>query len=222
MTYQLDDGPHTVVCTDCGATPALDFAVPITPGPHTLTVTATDEMGAVSSVSGALGADTQPPVIFCPGPVTVTADAPCGTDVNFNLPVHDNCDSAVVVVCTPPSGATFGLGLTTVRCLATDDSGNTNGCAFTVRVQDTTRPTIICPLNIIAAELPHDGGSAVVTFALPIATDICDNSLALSCVPPSGTAFPIGYTTVTCQARDDSGKTWWQSPCIYASAHCYR
>lgn len=134
VTYQVDDGPHVEVCNACGTTPTLDFAVPVSPGPHLLTVTATDEDGAVSSASGLVGADTEAPVITCPDPVTVTADAPCGTPVHFTLPVRDHCDPNVTVVCTPPSGTPFPVGTTEVIGVATDAAGNRAECRFTVTV----------------------------------------------------------------------------------------
>lgn len=134
VTVQVDDGPHVVVCDACGAEPALDFTVPVSPGPHLLTVTATDEDGAVSSVSGLVGADTEAPVITCPDAVTVPADAPCGTPVHFTLPVRDNCDPNVTVVCTPPSGTAFPVGTTEVVGVATDAAGNRTECRFTVTV----------------------------------------------------------------------------------------
>lgn len=134
VTYQVDDGPHVEVCDACGTDPTLDFAVPVPPGPHLLTITATDEDGAVSSASGLVGADTEAPVITCPDAVTVTADAPCGTPVHFTLPVRDNCDPNVTVVCTPPSGTAFPVGTTEVVGVATDAAGNRAECRFTVTV----------------------------------------------------------------------------------------
>jgi Zn-dependent metalloprotease len=134
VTYQVDDGPHVVVCDACGANPVLDFAVPVTPGPHLITVTATDEDGAASSASGSVGADTEAPVITCPSAVTLSADAPCGTPVFFDVPVRDNCDPSVTVVCTPPSGTPFPVGTTEVIGVATDAAGNRAECRFTVTV----------------------------------------------------------------------------------------
>jgi hypothetical protein len=46
---------------------------------------------------------------------------------------NDDCPG-LTVVCTPPSGSTLLLGLTNVICTATDASGNSNQCSFTVTV----------------------------------------------------------------------------------------
>jgi hypothetical protein len=59
---------------------------------------------------------------------------PGGTTAVVNYPppvVTDNCPGASAV-CTPPSGSSFPLGVTTVSCTATDGSGNTSSCSFTV------------------------------------------------------------------------------------------
>jgi len=47
----------------------------------------------------------------------------------------DNCPG-VMTSCTPPSGSSFSLGTTTVTCTATDTSGNTATCSFTVSTFD--------------------------------------------------------------------------------------
>ncbi len=53
---------------------------------------------------------------------------------------------------------------------------------------------------------PADAGSctqAVVFFSAPTATDNCDTSPTVVCVPPSGSVFPVGATIVACTATDD-------------------
>jgi hypothetical protein len=86
--------------------------------------------------------DTQPPVITCPANQTgVTDRNACPSTacqvVTFPAPTaSDNCPG-VVVVCSPPSGSCFPTGVTTVTCTATDGSGNTATCSFTVTTFDT-------------------------------------------------------------------------------------
>jgi len=110
----------------------------------------------------------------------------------------DNCPGVVLMV-APPSGSTFPVGTTTVTALATDASGNTASCSFTVTVNDTQPPAITCPPSVI-------GMSGVVTFADPTVTDNCPGATFV-CNPPSGSMFPAGVTTVTCTATDGSGNT---------------
>ena len=176
----------------------------------TRTWRATDSCGNFSSCSQTVTlVDTAPPAVVCSSNIIAECGGPAGTVVIYGVTASDVCDSNVLVVCTPPSGSAFPFGqTTTVRCVATDGSGNTNSCSFTVRVRDTTPPSMACPSILFATELPHGGGSAAVAFAAPVASDSCDNNLAsVVCVPPPGTVFPIGYTTIVCAARDASGNS---------------
>jgi hypothetical protein len=92
--------------------------------------------------------DTQPPTITCPANIFVAAAPSCppatSRTVNYTVTATDNCPG-VTVVCVPPSGSIFPVGTTTVHCTATDASGNTASCSFTVTVftaclQDETNP----------------------------------------------------------------------------------
>jgi hypothetical protein len=79
--------------------------------------------------------DTRPPTITTPGDITV--NAPSSTDgatVDYTVTVIDSVDDNPQLSCQPPSGSTFSLGVTTVRCTATDSSGNTSTASFTVTV----------------------------------------------------------------------------------------
>jgi hypothetical protein len=55
------------------------------------------------------------------------------------------------------------------------------------------RPTIVCPANIVAECSAASSITWTVTGADP-----AGNPLVATCVPPSGSSFPIGQTTVTC------------------------
>ncbi len=46
---------------------------------------------------------------------------------------------------------------------------------------------------------------AIVTFTVPTATDNLDGSVPVTCVPASGSTFPVGTTTVDCTATDSAG-----------------
>jgi hypothetical protein len=55
--------------------------------------------------------------------------------VTYNVTANDSADGVVAVTCKPRSGARFRVGRTTVRCSATDSSGNTGRAVFTVTVK---------------------------------------------------------------------------------------
>jgi len=86
---------------------------------------------------------------------------------------------------------------------------NVNGCeevtacTFNVTVTDTEPPSITCPADITQITDPNQC-SAVVVYPSPAVSDNCPTGAAV-CVPPSGSAFPKGATTVTCSISDSSG-----------------
>ena len=173
---------------------------------------ATDAAGNTNQCSFTVTVkDTQPPTIICPTNVVQSTDpGQCSSsNVMFAVTVADDCPGTTIV-CTPPSGSTFQKGVTLVNCVATDTSGNTNACSFTVTIIDTQPPAITCSSNIIA-NAPAGQNSVVVNYAAPTATDNCPNVRA-SCAPPSGSLFPVGVTAVTCTAVDAAGNS---NTCVF-------
>ena len=73
-------------------------------------------------------------------------------------------------------------------------------------VVDVTDPVITCPADS-SVNADAGGCDAVVTFTAPTATDNCDPSPTVVCVPPSGSVFPAGPTLVTCTATDACGNS---------------
>jgi HYR domain-containing protein/uncharacterized protein DUF1565 len=73
-------------------------------------------------------------------------------------------------------------------------------------VPDTTPPVLANLPQSQTLEATGPGG-AIATYVPPTATDNVDPSPAVSCVPASGSTFPLGTTTVTCTARDASANT---------------
>ena len=101
-------------------------------------------------------------------------------------------------------GSMFPFGATTITCTATDVFHHTTTQTLAVTVQDTTPPALVVPAQV-TGKAP-DGGTVNVTFDVG-ATDIVDESDPVTCSPASGSAFPIGVTTVTCTASDVHGNT---------------
>jgi large repetitive protein len=146
--------------------------------------------------------DTTGPELSLPATITEEATGPDGAMVGYTATASDLVDGPVSPDCTPASGATFDLGTTTVNCSATDDAGNTSNGSFTVTVEDTTPPEIDVPDNMtIEAEGPT---GAVANFTAT-ASDLVDGDLDVDCVPPSGSVFALGTTTVECSASDAHG-----------------
>jgi hypothetical protein len=72
-------------------------------------------------------------------------------------------------------------------------------------VPDETPPEITCGATDTTITCVV-GDSLVFAFDA-VATDDCDPSPEVTCEPPSGSAFPIGATVVTCTAVDSVGNT---------------
>jgi len=153
--------------------------------------------------------DTEPPSINCPANiVTNTSPGTCvASNVTWTVMASDNC-SNVTVNSTPASGSTFPRGVTTVVCTATDGSGNTNTCSFTVTVNDTQPPVIsMCATNQTLsangncqAALPYLAGQVV-------ATDNCGGILTATQTPLAGTLLNLGTNSVTFAVGDGRGNT---------------
>ncbi len=93
--------------------------------------------------------ETQAPVVTCPANISVTAlPTECTALVNYATPTTSDlpCTGPVTLVQTAglPSGSAFPVGLTTNVFLATDASGNTATCSFTVTVNDYPAPPLGC------------------------------------------------------------------------------
>jgi len=79
--------------------------------------------------------DPEAPVISCPVDVSaVPLPGQSSAVVNYPPPaVADNLPGASAI-CSPASGSSFPLGVTTVTCTATDAGGNKSSCSFRVGV----------------------------------------------------------------------------------------
>jgi hypothetical protein len=128
--------------------------------------------------------------------------------VTYTATATDIVDGPIVPTCAPASGSTFVIGTTTVTCSATDAHGNAASRTFTVTVNpaggDVTPPVLKVPENITAEATSPAG--ATVTYKVT-ATDNKPGPITIACVPPSGSTFGFGTTTVTCTARDVAGNT---------------
>jgi hypothetical protein len=105
-------------------------------GTTVVSCSSTDKHGNKSPVSTftVCVGDTTPPVLSLPAPITVHATSRLGAKVSYVATATDNVDPHPTVTCTPPSGAQFPLGTTTVNCTAKDASGNKSTGSFTVSV----------------------------------------------------------------------------------------
>ncbi|MEE9371512.1 MAG: HYR domain-containing protein [Saprospiraceae bacterium] len=80
--------------------------------------------------------------------------------------------------------------------------GTKKGCAQTITLEDNQGPSIgNCPADITLNTSDH-----TYTWSLPTASDNC-STVTIESDVANGSTFPIGSTTVTYTASDDSGNT---------------
>ena len=108
-------------------------------GANTVTLTVTDEAGnSASQTATVTVVDSISPVVTCGNDISIDSNG------NFVLPNYmtngtasasDNCSATLVQ--TPAAGTSLADGTYTISFVATDGSGNTGTCSFTLTVNDT-------------------------------------------------------------------------------------
>lgn len=193
----------TLTATDGNpATATLDW-VPSAPGSYFVTFTARDQFG-LGALQRSVFIDVSrddPPVLTLPTNLVAEATGPGGAAVGYTATAHDDLDGPLTADCTPASGTTFALGVTTVDCAATDSGGQTTTGQFPIEVVDTTPPAL--SLTDVVAEATGPDG-AIVHYTAE-AHDLVDGPTPVACSPPSGWVFPLGTTVVHCQSADARG-----------------
>ncbi len=127
--------------------------------------------------------DTTPPVITCPNDITVECNSHCGT--HGGVPATDpaivaflaGASAADICDANPTVGpdsypSCFEDGNTVVHFTATDADLNASHCTATVRVVDTTPPTITVSLDRTVL-WPPNHKLATINATVTVA-DICD------------------------------------------------
>ncbi len=138
---------------------------------------ATNDFGAVTS---AVAYVTVIPKVVCPpDQVALT----CGSNAVFHYSASA-VGNAGALVCLPPSGSAFPLGVTTVTCTASNYSGTNVQCSFTVSVKPPPAH-IGCPPPQLGLGIPfetvggatatfrptEDGGPSINVFPAPASTN---------------------------------------------------
>ena len=174
-------------------------------GTTTVHCTATD--GGGNTTTGQFDVqvlDTTIPVITVPGNITVAVNGVASALVSYS-PAPSASDPGGPIgapTCSPASGSSFAVNTpTTVTCNVSDGVNVAAPKSFIVTVQDTTPPTITVPAPI--AVNINNATSTNVSYTAT-ATD-GPTSITPSCAPASGSSFPLGATTVTCNATDAAG-----------------
>jgi gliding motility-associated-like protein len=200
-TFSDNSGAYTV---NWSHTSGDVFAV----GTTTVTATVTDAAGNSSVCSFDVTiVDNEAPVVTPPSDVTVNSDAgscdAASSGVIIGTPtVTDNCGIAST---TNNVTTTYTLGANTVVWTVTDIHGNVTTVTQTVTVLDAEAPVVTCPGDM-TAYAAMDSTLTSVNWSAATATDNCVVDTVYSDVQ-IGAYLPLGATTVTYIALDESGNS---------------
>ena len=93
-------------------------------------------------------ADVIPPV--CGPSNDITQTIPLGTPVSWTEPqATDNCGSVIIQSKSHTPGAVFGPGVTQVKYVFADGSGNSVSCSFDINVIVETPGRLYCSCSVI-------------------------------------------------------------------------
>jgi HYR domain len=197
--FTVDDPAATVECSVGGGFSGCssgDSFSGLGDGDHTFTVQATNVDGT-NSDSRSWTVDTTGPSLSLPPVVVNVNDVSSG--IASYSPSGSDPHGPVSVICSPASGSSFPLGISTVNCTGTDGLTNTSTGSFTVTVRDTTPPTLTTPSNMTV--------SVNGVTSTPVSFSVTSSAGTPSCTPSSGSSFALGTTSVNCTATDASGNT---------------
>lgn len=175
-------------------------------------ITQADDTAAILSVANNADAaftasfnshDQIDPVLTLPPPSDWVFEATgATTPVTFSATAVDAVDGAMQVSCDAESGRQLSVGEElVVKCWATDESDNTAEGTMTLKVQDTTAPTVTVPEPIstdaTSATLSHVAFSVTATDLFEVTSIDCSADNGASNVASNGGDFALGVTTVS-------------------------
>ena len=151
-----------------------------------------------------------------------TADTVVGIAVDIDVLSNDtdpDGDPLSVTNLTDPANGSVALntdgtvqytpdaefsGIDTFTYTAFDGQAESDSATVTVTVEDVTPPVLSLPADMTVEATGPDG--ATVEYIVT-ATDDSDPVPNVTCVPASGSLFPVGETLVSCTATDASGNS---------------
>src|SRR6185436_400834 len=117
--------------------------------------------------------DTTPPVITCPGNITLEYPASMNPTNTGVATATDNCTTASMAYTDAVTNACGNTRTITRTWSAWDSCNNTSKCVQVIAVRDTTAPVIMCPPDIT-----RECGQSTATNATGVATATDANGVA--------------------------------------------
>jgi hypothetical protein len=192
-----NDAEQGAIAADCSPVSGATFAV----GTTTVTCTVTDRAGATASGSFTVTVTDATAPVIVPSVTGTQINGWYTTNVSLSWSVTDG-DSPIASTtgCASTSVSTDGASFS-FTCEATS-AGGTASRTVTFR-RDATAPVLSLPPHKTVSATSPSGAS--VTYPAATAVDPASGVASVFCAPTSGSAFPIGTSTVTCTATDNAG-----------------
>ena len=175
----------------------------------TIQLTVTDDSGNSSTCTfDLLLTDSISPQISCPANQNDFYNSNCEfTIIDYTLLLlnSDNCDPALTITQSPLIGSIVNSD-TVIQFTATDDSGNSSSCIFSLTLSDTTSPQLTCPSN---QSDYFDSNCEFILLdysSLLTSNDNCDASLNITQSPLAGSTVNSD-TTIQFTVTDDYGNS---------------
>jgi hypothetical protein len=144
-----------------------------------------------------------PPNALCTDAIVMTDPNVCFASAASIDNGSSDSDGDPVTLSQSPA-APYPLGVTNpVTLTVTEPEGLSNTCTASVTVLDKQPPNISCPTPTVECT----GPSGTPVTLNPTVSDNCPGLGSPTCVPPSGSNFPLGMTPFTCMVTDGSSNT---------------
>jgi len=137
--------------------------------------------------------------------IQVKATSREGANVSYDVKAYDDIWGDASAECLPRSGDNFPIGVTVVQCNATDFDGNVGTAGFPIEVLGDEKWYALkleIPGTISVNARSPEGEK--VEWSVKV-TGTKDTAPSVSCLPKQGSLFPIGTTSVRCDAIDYNG-----------------
>jgi hypothetical protein len=140
-----------------------------------------------------------PLVLLVPDVMIVQPKTREGVTVKFDVFPVGGEDPNPIVECDHKSGDFFPMGITRIKCVATNSFKERAEAQFDVNVADQVGPIVTVPELIRVPARSNEG--AIVDFEAKASDEIWGD-MPVECAPKSGSMFRIGSTTVVCTSVD--------------------
>jgi parallel beta-helix repeat protein len=139
------------------------------------------------------------PVLTVPSEIAIPAADAAGYDLTTGVSATDWKNETLTVNCEVEGGGSLQVGDNTIECFVEDSLGQQTSDTYVITVASLPE------LNLPSSVTVNFNQRNSVIWATS-ATDWTGGDIDVTCTPSSGSSFPVGDTTVQCEATDSLGQ----------------